>query len=310
MPKYKVLIIEDDPLLRELASALLETSGYEPLEAGDGKDGLSMAFAERPDLILLDRGMPDMDGVEVLRRLRANFVTTHIPVILVSGRHELNDRLEGLASGADDYIIKPYDRQELMARVGAVIRRTQQSLGADPLTKLPGNLVLRHQFQQRLAAGNGVCIGYVDVDNFKAYVDHYGFEAAAFVIQKAAQMLYAAVTDHGDPQDFIGHIGGDDFLLLSTTSKIDHVAAALVESFAALAPQFYSDGDRARGYIEGKDRFGTMRQFPLVSLSVVIICIPPGAHADPDHVAAYAAHCKTELKRDRGKGWKRFEYVL
>lgn len=309
MPKHRVLIVEDDPMLRELAWVLLEKEGFEPLEASNGREGLTIAFTARPDLILLDRGMPDMDGVEVLRRLRANFVTTNIPVIMVTGRHELTDRLEGLASGADDYIVKPYDRQELIARVTAVIRRTQQSLAADPLTKLPGNLVLRDQFQQRVASGNGVCIGYVDVDNFKAYVDNYGFESAAFVIQKAAQMLYVAVTDHGDPQDFIGHIGGDDFLLLSTTAKVDRVAAALVESFDALAPQFYSAGDRARGYIDGKDRFGTARKFPLVSLSVVIIAIPPGSTADPDRIAAHAAHCKTDLKRERGTGWRRFEYT-
>lgn len=304
----RVLVVEDDPILRRLAVKLLEGERYKTLDAEDGQTGLSLAFTYKPDLILLDRVLPDLDGMEVLRRLRAHFVTTHIPVIMVTSRDELNDRIEGLGSGADDYVGKPFDSRELIARVAAIIRRSESSLGADPLSKLPGNTVIRAHVRRKLEAGSACSIGYVDLDNFKAYVDNYGFEAAGNIIKKTAQILYNAVMDHGDPEDFLGHIGGDDFLLISTPRKAEEVSARLVEAFDAFAPQCYSAMDRERGYIEARDRYGAQRRFPLVSISVAIIDLPEGASPDPVPLAEFAGHCKSAVKRDRGSGWKRFPY--
>jgi diguanylate cyclase (GGDEF)-like protein len=220
----------------------------------------------------------------------------------------MDHRVEGLTAGADDYVIKPFDQRDLLARVASALRRSQHSLAADPSTKLPGNVVIRRHLQRKLQEDAECSVAYVDLDHFKAYVDFYGFERAGDVIHAVAQILQRAVAKHGGPHDFVGHIGGDDFLLISQPSHVEVVVQNLVESFAAEVPTYYSEQDGARGYITGQDRYGAQRQFPLLSLSVAIVEIRAGCCPAAADVAAFAGHCKQHIKSDRGQGWRRYPY--
>lgn len=308
MNPAKILIIDDDSISRRFVSKVLELAGYDWHEAQDGVEGLATAAQLEPDLILLDRVMPHMEGIEVLQRLRNHYRTNHIPVIMLTSLDDMDYRVEGLGAGADDYVIKPFDDRDLLARVAAALRRSEHSLSADSSTRLPGNAVLRHQLQRRLQAGNGCAVAYIDLDHFKAYVDHYGFEKAAVVIRGVAQITQHAVKDHGHPDDFLGHIGGDDFLLIAHPTTAEVVCQHIVESFDRSVSDHYNADDLASGYIEGYDRYGTARRFPLLSLSIAIIEVPDNCSPQPSQIASFAGRCKQNIKNNRGPGWKKYAF--
>ena len=308
----QILIVDDDEDTRRLVWSILKNERYDLIEANNGQYGLALAFTELPDLILLDRQMPVMDGLEVLNKLRANMTTRHIPVILLTAMGEVNERVQGLNTGADDYIIKPFATQELRARVEATLRRSQRDLITDPLTKLPGNPVLRKELRRRLKSQESFSLCYADINDFKAYVDSYGFEGASEVIQRLGQMIYNCWVEHGAPDDFIGHIGGDDFFVLTGQERAEPLSIALVTGFNERVGEYYKKMDRDRGYIEGMDRYGVQRRFPLLSLSVAIIDIAPGDFSDSKELAAFAARCKEDVKQTRSETkqyWKRYRYA-
>ncbi len=123
----RVLIVDDEPKIVRLARDYLEHSGFEVLEAGNGQDALRLARAERPNVVVLDLGLPDMDGLDVARALRQ---ASHVPIIVLTARGDESDRIVGLELGADDYVVKPFSPKELVARVRAVLRRAELVPGA------------------------------------------------------------------------------------------------------------------------------------------------------------------------------------
>ena len=309
--RTKILIVDDDEDSRRLVCSILKNERYDLIEANNGQDGLALTFTELPSLILLDRQMPGMDGLEVLNKLRANMTTRHIPVILLTALGEVSERVQGLNTGADDYVIKPFAAQELNARVEATLRRSQRDLITDPLTKLPGNPVLRQELSRRLESGESFSLCYADINDFKTYVDSYGFEGASEVIQRLGQLIYNCWVEHGAPDDFIGHIGGDDFFVLTGQERAEPLSVALVTGFNQRAGKYYKKIDRDRGYVKGTDRYGVQRRFPLLSLSVAIIDIAPGDFSDSKELAAFAARCKEDVKKARSETkqyWKRYRY--
>jgi len=308
MEDTRILIVDDQRMARRVIARALEAAGYQCHEAGDGATGLSLSRELTPDLILLDCVMPRLSGIEVLQQLRLDFRTSHIPVILLTSLDAMDHRVEGLQAGADDYVIKPFDERDLLARVAAALRRSRHSLAADPTSRLPGNQAIRHHLQHRLKAGAGCSVAYVDLDNFKAYVDFYGFERAGNVINAVAKLMHQVVADYGCADDFVGHIGGDDFLLIADSLTIESVCKNLIESFDREVPSFYNSADRLRGYIDGHDRYGTSRRFPLLSLSVAIIDITSGISPDPIDLATFAGRSKLDIKSNRGLGWRRYSY--
>src|SRR5262249_18525825 len=146
-----ILIAEDGDNLREILRFQLNSAGYEVFEAVDGAEAIERAPALLPDLILCDVMMPKVDGYQVVRELRKSFMTRHIPIIMLTAKAELEDRLHGLDDGANDYIVKPWDYRELKARVRNALVWSQQQRSASPLTGLPGNLSIEEEIRQRLA---------------------------------------------------------------------------------------------------------------------------------------------------------------
>jgi len=304
--KSRILIVDDDPDLRVVICMSLEGVNCEILEAGDGREGLALAFTERPDLILLDREMPVMGGLEMLGRLRSNVLTRHIPVIMVTSLGQIEERVEGLREGSDDYVVKPFEPEELKARVQGQLRRARGVLTVDPLTKLPGNMALREDLTRRMEEGEEFSYAYLDLNHFKAYVDHCGFERASLVIQNMGRLAYNTLVDDGAPEDFIGHIGGDDFMLLASPERIGPLCQTILDGFDSRVPGWYDEEDAARGWIEGVDRYGTARRFPLVSLAAAVIDVRPGDFRDLEELGEFASRCKAAVKSRGGSVMERY----
>ncbi|MDH3190120.1 MAG: response regulator [Acidimicrobiia bacterium] len=264
----RVLVADDDPDILAVVKVNFELEGFDVVTAVDGEDALQKATAEPPKVIVLDIMMPRMDGLTALHRLRGQAATANVPIILLTARGLPEDRVRGLELGADDYITKPFDINELIARVGAVIRRTQAARDLSPLTGLPGNFRITAEIEQRINARESFALVHGDLDNFKAFNDHYGFMRGDEVIRFCASCLGSAAAAVGIENPFVGHIGGDDFVAIVPAGIAEAYCKEVVERFDDGILDLYDTADALRGYIEVIDRRGERYAFPVVSLSL------------------------------------------
>jgi PleD family two-component response regulator len=288
-----ILVVDDEEDIRRLLALELEAEGFRVAQATCGTEALLRAQQQRFDLIILDLMLPDLDGFAVLGGLRARAQTALTPIILVSALNAPQEKVQGFRLGADDYITKPFSLAEVGARVRAAIRRSELEGSTNPSTRLPGNIAIERAIARRIEQGLPFAVCYCDLDNFKSYNDSYGFLKGDAVIHQTAHVLVAAVERHGNSDDFVGHIGGDDFVLVTTPDRMRAVCAAAIAGFDALAPLFYDPAARERGYIEGVDRRGRHERFPLVSISIMIVT----NERAPIHHMAQVAQRAIELKK-------------
>jgi diguanylate cyclase (GGDEF)-like protein len=294
--KSRILIAEDDPHIREVLHMQLELNGFEVLEACDGVEALEVAERARPDVMLLDVMMPRMDGYEALQRLRASYVTRSIPVIMLTAKNAREDMLTGFRGGANDYIVKPFEKDELLLRINNQLQWSRQQREANPLTGLPGNLSINEEASRRLASGAPFALLQVDIDFFKAYNDYYGYSRGDGAIHTLSRILVDAADRHGEG-NFVGHIGGDDFVLLTAPEHAEAVGREIIEAFNAAVPGLYDPEDRERGYVEVMSRQHDVERFPLMSVTIALVSTD---HAQVSHLAQLADIAQ-ELK-EHGKG--------
>ena len=177
------------------------------------------------------------------------------------------------------------------------------SLDASPLTRLPGNIAIERALNRRLREGVPFTMCYMDLDNFKAYNDHYGYIKASELLKETGQLVYDAVTRLKDPDAFVGHIGGDDFVAIVSADKAEAVCQDIITNFDAMVPTYYSEEDRAAGVIEGVDRYGVPRLFPLGSISIAALVCYPGDYATAAEIATAAAGVKDHVKSATGSNY-------
>jgi diguanylate cyclase (GGDEF)-like protein len=268
MSHEKILVVEDDPSVRKILALQLTREGYTVETAEDGVDGYQKALSAPPDLVLLDLMMPRMDGAEVCRRLKANFTTSQIPVIMVTARGEMDRKLESLATGANDYLTKPYELDELRVRVRNILNFSRIQRQANPLTGLPGNVSIDAETARRIECGEPFALLYVDIDNFKSYNDYYSFEKGDEAIKLTSSILLSVVGRFGGADDFVGHVGGDDFVVISSPESGKKIADEIVSEFDRQVLALYNDEDRARGYIEVVNRLNEITRYPVMSITV------------------------------------------
>src|SRR6266487_1999507 len=222
-----VLVVDDDPDVARFVEVNLRSAGYEVQVATDGEEALEKAVGARPDLILLDVMMPKLDGFEVAQRLRRDPRTSSTSIIMLTAKALSSDKVLGLSSGADDYIIKPFDPVELLARVKGTLRRAREMRALSPLTGLPGNIRVQEEIRRRVAEEYPFALLYADLDHFKAYNDHYGFVRGDRAIQALAHLAVEIVQEIAGPEGFVGHVGGDDFIILVGPNVAESMARAL-----------------------------------------------------------------------------------
>lgn len=285
-PRPRVLYADVDPVLGRFVSGDLQAEGFDVEVVADGSRAFERAIATRPDLMLLDSELPGLGGIEVLRRLRAHPPTSSLPVILLSDHALPAERVLGLTAGADDYVIKPFDTLELVARIRGVLRRTADHRGLSPLTGLPGNHRIDAEIAARAAAGTPYAVCHVDLDEFKAFNDAYGFQRGDTLLMLLATCLQDAAASAGTPPAFLGHVGGDDFIVVCTPEQAEPLAAVAVAAFDAEVALHYDPPDARRGWLEVVDRRGDLRRHPFVSVSIGIASQTSG---DRDHRAVVAA---------------------
>jgi DNA-binding response OmpR family regulator len=296
----RVLVLDDDPSIRAICAEVLRSQGYDVLEAGTCAEARRLVLERRPQVVLVDVQLPDGDGFSLLESLAEQRAREPFGAVFLSARGETADKVRGLRLGADDYLTKPFDAQELVARIDGVLRRRDAALTASPMTSLPGGRVIDREVERRLDARVPFALSYVDLDNLKAYNDTYGYAKADGVVLQTAGILRDAVARHGGEGAFLGHVGGDDFVILTAPESAGRVCAEVVAAFDRVIPLYYDKADRDRGAIEALDRFGTRRSFPLLSISIATVIAAPGRFARHADLARAAAELKDRAKRVKG----------
>jgi DNA-binding response OmpR family regulator len=299
----RILIADDEEAVRQLLEVVLNSQGYEVLTAQDGDEVVRMAQERAPDLVLVDLMMPHLDGYEAIRQLRNDTRTAHVPMLILTAKSTPDDVVTGFETGADDYITKPFNLPELLARIKGHLRRAAQRPVRNPLTDLPGNILLAEELKYRLKQPEPFAYLYVDLDNFKAFNDTYGPARGDRVIKLLADVLVEQVKAHGTNDDFIGHIGGDDFTVLTSPHVLDALCRNIISAFDQRVRTLYDPDDLARGYLQGIDRQGVPRRFPIIALSIGVVTNRQRAFTDYDDMSRIAAEMKQFSKQQPGSSY-------
>lgn len=300
MFKKKILIIDDTDLMVKLTTDILTENGYEVVSANNGIDGIRKVMTEKPDLVLLDVVMPGIDGFEVCKLLREDESNNLMPIIMLTAQGNEDDRLTGLELGADDYITKPFNPRELISRVKNTLLRIDRNRWANPLTGLPGNTEIQSEINYRIAKEMVFSVMYLDVDNFKAYNDIYGFSRGDTAIRLIADILTDIVRCFGSQNDFIGHIGGDDFVVITMPEYADMLCENIIKEFDARVPELYSEADRKAGYITTVNRKGYPINYPIMTVSIAVVSNEFRVLCNTLQVGEIAAELKKKAKSASG----------
>jgi signal transduction histidine kinase/DNA-binding response OmpR family regulator len=286
----RIMVIDDDAAIRAICREVLEQAGFEVKDVATSHTAVAEARRFRPDLVLMDVMMPVLDGFRTAEQLRKDTTTGLTPIIFLSAKGDTADKVRAFRSGAEDYMVKPFDAAELVARVGKALDRQARELGASPTTQLPGADAIQAEIERRLGIKDDAVTCYLDLDNLKALNDYYGYAKADAVIRQTGDLVRDCVARVGSPGDFIGHIAGDDFVLVTSRDRADAVCTAICQRFDRLIPLYYDREDRSRGYIETTDRWGELRQFPMMSVSIAGVSMQGATYADLAERAAAGKH--------------------
>ena len=243
--KSKILIIEDDLDVAEMLNAYFRVQGYEVFTVNWGEDGVRSCQTVHPDIVILDIRLPDIDGYEVARRVRADRRTADIPIIFLTEKRERADRLQGLELGADDYITKPFDVQELRLRVRNALKRVSQGSLTNPVTGLPEGAVVDEKLSEVLGK-DGISLLFVSIKNMDAFREAYGFVASDDVLRAISFMIVNTMREVSRPEDFLGHLNSTDFILVVPPSNLAVLSEKLSARLAQSVEYFYPIRDRDR----------------------------------------------------------------
>ena len=289
MGKARLMIVEDDVDISNMLRIYFSSQGYDVVTALRGGDALEKSRQNMPHLIVLDIMLPDINGYEVCRQLRTTTRTSHIPVIFLTQKDERSDRLQGLELGADDYITKPFDIDELKLRVQNAIARSERESLTDPQSGLPAGRMIEDQLRRMIRQPKGWAMLDIRINSFDPFKNLYGFIAANEVLRFTAMIIGEVVDELGTPNDFLGHAGGDNFILVSIDERVQAIKQRLKSRFKEEVQTHYNFMDRQQGYIVAPDENGKQVEAPLMSLAIGVVSPVTHYFADIREITEIAA---------------------
>jgi diguanylate cyclase (GGDEF)-like protein len=293
MGNARLLVVEDDVDIANMLKIYFTSLQYDVDVANRGRDALDKTRQVLPHLIVLDIMLPDIDGYEVCRTLRTNTRTSHIPVIFLTQKDERSDKLQGLELGADDYITKPFDIEELKLRVQGAIRRSERESLTDPRSGLPAGRLIEEQLRRIIREKDWALLD-VRVNNFEAFKDVYGFVAGDDVVRFAAMLIGEVVDELGTTSDFIGHAGGDNFIIITTEEAAPTIRQKLKQRFSDEVQSHYNFIDRQQGFIQVPKAEGGVEKVGFMYLSAGMVSPSLQSFADIREITELAAEARRQ----------------
>lgn len=291
MGKPRLLVVEDDADIANMLKIYFGGMEYEVDIAPRGGLALEKTRTVLPHLIVLDIMLPDIDGYEVCRALRTNTRTSHIPVIFLTQKDERSDKLQGLELGADDYITKPFDIEELKLRVQGAIRRSERESLTDPRSGLPAGRLIEEQLRRIIRLHDWALLD-LRINHFEPFRDVYGFVAGDDVLRFTTMLLSEVVDELGTPSDFIGHTGGDNFIIITKYEFVDAIRGRIKSRFAEEVQTHYNFMDRQQGFIQVPKAEGGNVQVPFMTLAIGMVSPSQQSFSDIREITELAAEAR------------------
>ncbi|MEW6097388.1 MAG: HD domain-containing phosphohydrolase [bacterium] len=265
----RILVGNEELLNTNLLAYGLEKEGFDTLCAYSGEDVLEKVYNTYPDLILLNVSLPDISITNICRRLKNDPRSTYIPIITF-GAKSASEEIKILESGADGHITKIFDTKKVASQINTYLRRTDHEKSLDPLTGLPGNFFIKGEIKKRINQQEKFAVLYLNLDNLKAFNKVYGFFQGDKVIKLTAEIINETIKNIGTSTDFIGHRGGDEFVVITSLDKVDSVCHQIISTFDKEIKSFYLPDDLNKGYIiiQEKDEPSI---FPIMTISIGIL---------------------------------------
>ena len=289
----RILVVDDEENLRNILVFQLRGEGHEVRGLGRGDEALPAALSWKPELVLLDLMMPGMDGFSVCRALRANPATAGLPIIVITARGDAATKLQALVAGAHDFLVKPYSWEELLLRIQAVLELSRRHQGQRSFTGLPGSETIEAEITRLMNSDEDFAFLSIDIDHFKRFNESFGYERGDEVLAMLARLVRDAMEDDTTNVRFVGHLGGDDFVALTSTEVAKQVAERLTQQFDSESRGFFTPRDLERGYFEMVNRSGRREMVPLLALTIAVVDNVRGRELHARRLADLAA----ELRR-------------
>ena len=296
----EILFADDDDAMRRMVGEMLRHAGHTVRLAENGTTALAEVRRAAPDLAILDYRMGNPDGFTVCRTIKDDPRIAHVPVLILTGESRIEDRLGGFEAGADDYLSKPFDPRELLARATALLRQAQRGKDRNPTTGLPGGEAIEREIDRRRALGEPFALVYFDLDDFKPFADRFGFAVADEAIREAGRAISA--TAEGRADTFVGHVGGDDFVLVSPVNEGQNLARIARARFSQALPRHLPPNAVREGVYRAPDRYGVEREFSLTRLSAAVVRVDPERWTTLEHLGERVAEAKLRAKMPGGSG--------
>jgi PleD family two-component response regulator len=291
MGNARLLIVEDDNDISNMLQIYFTGQGFEVDVALRGSTALEKTRHNLPHLIILDIMLPDIDGFEVCRILRTNTRTSHVPVIFLTQKDERSDKLAGLELGADDYITKPFDIEELRLRVQRAISRAEQQSLTDPRSGLPAGRLIEEQLRRIIRQQNWAYFD-VKINYYEPFKETYGFVAGDDVMRFTAMLIGEVLDELGTANDFVGHAGGDSFVIVTASEVAQSVQENLKRRFTEEILSHYSFLDREQGFVRAVNKDGQVEQAPLMKLAIGVVSPSEYQFADIREITELAAEAR------------------
>jgi len=293
MGKARLLVVEDDIDIGNMLKIYFSGMDFDVDVAVRGSEALEKTKQVLPQLIVLDIMLPDIDGYEVCRNLRTNMRTSHIPVIFLTQRDERSDKLQGLELGADDYITKPFDIEELKLRVQGAIKRSERESLTDPRSGRPAGRLIEDQLR-RIIREKGWALLDTGINHFDPFKNVYGFVAGDDVLRFTSLLIGEVVDEVGTTSDFIGHAGGDNFIIITTEEKAEPMKARLKERFDTEVLTHYNFMDRQQGFIQSPVSGETIVKAPFMTMAVGVVSASQNSFADIREITELSAEARRQ----------------
>ncbi len=268
--KPSIYLLSNDAELCEMLQGLWPDNDIQWEIFSSGRVLLERLFNDPPHMLLCGEVSNDLSGPEIIQLVKAENVYRQVCTVLIMGADCLRAEFRGKLSDVDDFIILPSSASEMRTRFELALQRSSCTLDANPLTRLPGNASIMQMVEKYIKEKANFAAAYLDIDNFKAFNDKYGFSRGDEALLVTARLLVSSIMNSSAEYKFLGHIGGDDFFFILPAEIIEETCQGLVESFDEIIPNFYDSEDRVNQGIISKDRQGNLHRFPFMSISISI----------------------------------------
>jgi len=292
----RILVVEDDFDISSMLQLYFKSQGYEVYVAPRGGVALEMTRQNMPNVIVLDIMLPDIDDYEVCRQLRTNLRTSHIPIIFLTQKDERNDKIQGLELGADDYITKPFDLEELRLRVRNTIKSAEIASLTSPSTGLASGRLIEQQLRELMRRQDWGIL-YIGITGLDAFNEVYGFVAGEEVLRFTGMLLNDVIDEMGTVDDFVGHIGGDNFIIITRKELVEPLRTEIINRFKENVGTHYDFMTRMQGYLVVKDEDGNEVHRPLMSLQIGGLTADQGPFTDIREITEAAAEARRQARK-------------